>query len=133
MRVNASARRRASWRMTATVEIRRFTGEYTLDPVTAEETPEYAVVYSGMARIKSQGAMTSESDVAGGIVTKAERYVHLPVGSYRACVDDEVRVIADSNEPLNAGMVLRLREGAPAQSQATAYRIWATVVTGNVS
>ena len=118
-----AGRRAAERIMTATVEVHRLTGEYTLDPVTAEEVAESEIVYTGIAKVASYEAYESTPEVAGSVVTVVRLRCDFPVGSFVAKKGDEVRVVSDSSDPLLAGKVLRLTVPTPYKSHATAYRV----------
>lgn len=52
--------------MQDTVTVDRDTGETTLDPDTLAETPVYATVYTGKARIQRSAGLTTQDRVIGG-------------------------------------------------------------------
>ena len=124
-------RRAAERLMSATVEVRRFTGETTIDDETLIETPIYNVVYSGRAKIASYEAFEQTPEAAGGVVTVVRLRADFPVGSFVAKPGDACHVLSDSSDPLLAGRVYRLTVSAPYKSHATAYRVAAEEVTDN--
>ena len=122
-------RRAAERLMTSTVEVRRFTGETTIDDETLIETPVYRTVYSGIAKVASYEAFEQTPEVSGGVVTVVRLRVDFPVGSVIVKPGDEAHVLADSADPLLAGRRFRLTVSAPYKSHATAYRVAAEEVT----
>ncbi len=122
-------RRAAECLMTSTVEVRRFTGETTIDDETLIETPVYRTVYSGIAKVASYEAFEQTPEVSGGVVTVVRLRVDFPVGSFIVKPGDEAHVLADSADPLLAGRRFRLTVSAPYKSHATAYRVAAEEVT----
>ena len=125
----AEARVMAEQLMTATVEVRRFTGETIVDPVTLVELPQYVTVYDGKAKIASYEAFEQTAEVAGGIVTVVRTRCDFPVGSFKAQPGDAVHVLTDEADPQLAGRIYRLAVNAPYKSHASAYRIAAEEVT----
>ena len=124
-------RRAAEALMSSTVEVRRFTGETTIDDDTLIETPVYNTVYSGRAKIASYEAFEQTPESAGGVVTVVRLRVDFPVGSFIAKPGDEAHVLSDTSDPLLGGRRFRLTVTAPYKSHATAYRIAAEEVTDN--
>ena len=122
-------RRAAECLMTSTVEVRRFTGETTIDDETLIETPVYDVVYSGRAKIASYEAFEQTPEVSGGVVTVVRLRVDFPAGSFVAKPGDEAHVLSDTSDPLLGGRRFRLTVTAPYKSHATAYRVAAEEVT----
>ena len=122
-----AGRRAAESLMSATVSVRRYTGETTMDDLGVE-TALFDVVYEGKARLHGNGGMASVVDVGSGARPVLDRHVYFPVGSFVPRVGDEVHVISDRDNPYNAGRVLSLKENAPIRSQETAYRVWASEV-----
>ena len=121
-------RKAAEKLMTSTVEVRRYTGDIAVDPVTAKASRDYHLVYFGKAKIQTYEAQESRPDVAGNTVTSSRLMVHFPVGSFTAHPGDEVHVIEDTSDPALAGKTLRLGPAAPYKSHATAYRVGADEV-----
>ena len=124
-----AGRKRAERLMTSTVEVRRFTGETTIDGGTLIETPVYDVIYAGRAKVASYEAFEQTLEVSGGVVTVVRLRVDFPVGSFVAKPGDACHVLSDSSDPLLAGRVYRLTVSAPYKSHATAYRAAAEEVT----
>ena len=122
-------RRAAEALMSSTVEVRRFTGETTIDDDTLIETPVYDVIYEGRAKVASYEAFEQTPEVSGGVVTVVRLRVDFPVGSFVANPGDACHVLSDSSDPLLAGRVYRLTVSAPYKSHATAYRVAAEEVT----
>lgn len=122
-------RRAAEKLMSATVEVRRFTGEMVVDDETLIETPVYGVVYTGRAKIASYEAFEQTPEAAGGVVTVVRVRVDFPVGSFVVKPGDSCHVLSDSSDPMLAGSVYRLTVSAPYKSHATAYRVAAGEVT----
>ena len=115
-------RKQAESLMSTTVSVRRYTGETTMDDLGVE-TALFDVVYEGKAKIASYEAYESTPDVAGFPRVVVRSRCDFPVGSFAAEAGDEVHVVADSDDPLLAGNVLRLAAPAPFKSHATAYRV----------
>lgn len=115
--------------MTATVEVRRFTGETIIDEDTLIETPVYKTVYSGIAKVASYEAFEQTPESAGGVVTVVRVRMDFPVGSFVVKPGDSCHVLSDSSDPMLAGSVYRLTVSAPYKSHATAYRVAAEEVT----
>ena len=117
-----AGRRAAESLMSTTVSVRRYTGETTMDDLGVE-TALFDVVYEGKAKIASYEAYESTPDVAGFPRVVVRSRCDFPAGSFAAEAGDEVHVVADSDDPLLAGNVLRLAAPAPFKSHATAYRV----------
>lgn len=124
-----AGRKRAEHLMTATVEVRRFTGETIIDEDTLIETPVYKTVYSGIAKVASYEAFEQTPESAGGVVTVVRLRVDFPAGSFVAKPGDEAHVLSDTSDPLLGGRRFRLTVTAPYKSHATAYRVAAEEVT----
>lgn len=129
MGVLEAGRRAAERLMTSTVEVRRYTGQITTDPVTGRASRVYEVIYRGRAKVASYEAYEATPDVAGGTPTLTRVRVDFPVGALVVDAGDEVRVLSDRVDPQLAGMILRLQIPTPYKSHATAYRVAAERVT----
>ena len=118
-----SGRRAAEKIMSATVEVRRYTGETTIDPDSLKAVRAHSVVYKGKAKIAAYEAFESKPDIAGAVVTVTRLRADFPVGAFKAQPGDEIHVIGDKIDPNLAGKVVRIAVPSPYKSHATAYRV----------
>ena len=100
------------------------------DPVTGDETFPTPTVFESACKVQRYDGQTStESGVAGRVVTVDRLAVHLPVGSPSVQLDDEITIDASVHEPDLVGRVFRVAM-AHTKSWATARRMVVEEVTG---
>ena len=128
-RVIYRGRRAAEAIMTATVQVRRYSGKPNTDPDTGKVTRSFLVVYEGKAKVAAYEAFEQVKDVAGSQQTLSRTRVDFPVGSFSVLPGDEVHVVTDAVDPMLAGKVLRITVPAPYKSHATALRCFVEEVS----
>ncbi|PRY56442.1 DUF6093 family protein [Glycomyces artemisiae] len=124
-----AGRAAAEERMVDTCTIRRPTGTVT-DPVTAEVTTTYDVLYSGQkCEVQSKGYWGEAREVAEAFKNVLALEVKLPIAVLGLNVDDEITVDASVHEPDLVGRVFHLKDLSH-KSHATARRVLCREVTG---
>lgn len=95
-RVLPELRAHAESLMTDTLAVDVPTGEFTPDPVTLEEVPEYGdPIYSGPGRIQRPGSLAPRDDVVGGFEFGVKAVLaQLPLSATGIPKGARVRVLA---------------------------------------
>ena len=104
--------------------VRRATGELTEDPVTLEQIPVYATVYTGVGRYKAANTQAGRSEVPGAIVVDQSATLSLPVGAPGAGnvrLNDIWECTANPFDASLIGKKVRIT-GVHSQTHATAHR-----------
>jgi len=104
--------------------VRRATGETVEDPNTGEQTPVYAIVYTGMGRYKAANVQAGRAEIPGAIVVDQSATLSLPVGASGA---GDVRlndIWECTANPFDASLIGRKMRitGVHSQTYATAHR-----------
>lgn len=90
------------------VFVESLTGDTTTDPVTLEETPEWAEVYAGPGRIQRPGALSPRETVAGGYEFDVRAILaQLPLSAVGIVAGDRVTVtgLGPETDPDLLGLV----------------------------
>ena len=104
--------------------VRRATGETYTDPISHEEVPLLAVVYTGKCRLRAADTFARRSDVPGAVVVDQSATLSLPIGAVGAGdvrLDDIWECTANPFDPSKVGKKLRVT-GVHSQTLATAHR-----------
>lgn len=92
--------------MVDTCRIDRATGATTIDPVTLEETPVYATVYEGKARIQRSAGLTTQESTQGGFEFAVGSVVgQLPITATGIVRGDRLTVTVATLDPDLLGLV----------------------------
>lgn len=117
-----AGRREAEQLMTTSCTIKRATGEMVTDPVTLEEGPVYATVYSGKCKVRLKANAVKDAVIPGAVLAVQALELSLPVTtSATVTTGDVVTVTAN---PLDAALIGKTFtiKGQQAQTYATARR-----------
>lgn len=95
---------------------------YTVDPVTAVNTPNVVITYEGPCKIQSLRAYESTPTGGDRQWTVSPLELHLPVTGTADVGTDQRAEILTSVDPVNVGRVLRIRSG-DRKSLQTALRL----------
>lgn len=104
--------------------IRRATGEFTKDPLTLEEVPVYATVYTGICRFKAANTQASRAEIPGAITVDQSATLSLPIGAPGAGdvrLNDIWECTANTMDPSLVGTKARVT-ATHSQTLATAHR-----------
>lgn len=105
-----------------TFTVFRRTGGVVTDPVTHEETPEFATVLSGvMGKLQTTEAQSRDTQTPGQKVTETGLSWHTSVNTLGVLTDDEVVCTASVHDPALVGLRVRV-VGPFLKSIATARR-----------
>lgn len=104
--------------------VKRVTGTVT-DPLTGQDTPTYATLYTGRAKVQTFEAF-EQTPEAGGHQFTVQRYaVHVPVGAWAPAVGDLVTIDTAALDPNLATRTFRV-VALLHKTAATAYRLGVT-------
>lgn len=107
---------------TSTFTVHRRTGAKTQDPVTLEETDEFAVVLADvMGKFQTTEAQSREAQTPGQKVTETSLAWHTSVSTLGVLTDDVVECTASPTDPALVGVRVRVA-GTFLKSYATARR-----------
>lgn len=102
--------------------IRRQTGVTVTDPITLQETPVWAVVYTGPGKVRQGEASPQVSSIPGAQITDQRAILSLPVaGSGNVRTDDVWEFTANPLDQSSVGRRLRIA-GVVAGTFVTARR-----------
>ena len=111
--------------MTSTGIIRRATGATTTDPVSYEQVPVMATIYTGKARLKLPSSTTpGTGEIPGAIIIETRAVLSIPIeatGSGDVLPNDVFEFTTNPLDTSLVGRTLRIA-GAHAQTYATARR-----------
>jgi hypothetical protein len=114
-------RRRAESLMLDTCTVEAITG-VTTDPLTGEDTPAYAPVYTGRCKVQGLDPLERNPE-AGGATYTVQRYrVDVPVGAFVPAVGQRVTITAATLDPNLTGQTFRV-VALLHKTAATAYRL----------
>lgn len=114
---------------TSTFTVYRRTGGKVMDPVTLEETDEFAVVLEDVAgKLQSGQAQPNDAQVAGQKFTETSLAWHTSVDTLGVLTDDVVECTASPTDPELVGVRVRVA-GPFIKSMATARRFRCEVVS----
>lgn len=120
-----AGRRFSEEAFTATCTVKRDTGTTTTDPVTYEDVPVYAVVYTNLqCKIKDASTRPQQAQVPGQTVVKTSPEWHVPMSTTGVLTNDIVTI--EAVDPVTGDLDLVGRTfrvtGPFVQSYATARR-----------
>ena len=108
--------------MTTLGIIQRDTGATTTDPITYEETPVLATVYTGKCKVKFPDMQPAEVSVPGMVVVEQDAILSLPIEGSGGVPADAIWTCTENVlDPSLVGVKLRVA-GVHHQTSATARR-----------
>lgn len=107
---------------TCTFTVYRSTGRSITDPITLEESPEFATIHAAvMGKFQATNAQPRDGQVPGMKVAETGLGWHTSISTLGVLTDDEVLCIASPDDPGLVGKRVRVT-GPFMKSHATARR-----------